>query len=394
MVTDWMQAWADVAQAGIVVISIIAAGWKYLVTRKNHARIAVVQMFNVADEFPTIVSDKVRYRVMLAQQKQTLAAVKELPFEETIDEPNWDEMRDEVRAFRVSFRDTLQALWSALDDTSWGWKKYQNETQAVLNSASNVDQSISTLLDTLSGDDHSNVQSTKQALATFLDRFTQSLASLAAHRNIMKLTEAANYDPVLREYVEMPKTIKEKLKNEIGTLNQDLNSAQSNGEITESDQLEKITEKLNKPDSHLNKCGLSEEAKAELKKLAKANALISFRLNKINDKFEDWIPMEQVSQVRRAMFASLNPYLSQETNSEEWVTANIKQLRTQMVHDELHKLELMQYSAQFAVRRALQKKDGSLSKSTALSYNIVGPEFGKFLLKHPQVTVEDILAIS
>lgn len=393
MVTDWMQAWADVAQAGIVVISIAAAGWKYFVTRKNRARIAVVQMFNIADEFPTIVSDKVRYRVMLAQQKQTLAAVKELPFEDTIDEPNWDEMRDEVRAFRVSFRDTLQALWSALDDTSWGWKKYQNETQAVLNSASNVDQSISTLLDTLSGDDHSNVQSTKQALATFLDRFTQSLANLAAHRNIMKLTEAANYDPVLREYVEMPKIIKENLKNEIGSLNQALKSAQSNGETTGSDQLQKITDKLNKPASHLNKCGLSEEAKAELKNLAKTNALISFRLNKINDKFEDWIPTEQVSQVRRAMFATLNPYLSQETNSEEWVTANIKQLRTQMVHDELHKLELMQYSAQFAVRRALQKKDGELSKSTALAYNIVGPEFGKFLLKHPQVTVEDILTV-
>jgi hypothetical protein len=233
------------------------------------------------------------------------------------------------------------------------------------------------------------VQQAKQSVAAFLDRFTHSLAALAKRKNIMDITEAEAYDPVLREYVKMPGIIKKRLEAELKKMHNDLKAAQGGAVANESTQLKQINDLLGEPDSHLFNCHLTDQAILELKKLAKNNQLIAIRMITISDEFTQWIPDEEISQVRRNKYASNNKDVSKDTNNNEWAKKHLGKLRTLIVYDQLRKYTLSQYKKGFDIHRGFLKQDGNLSNAKG-PYYVVNEKFNKFLLAYPKVTVEDI----
>lgn len=210
---DGVQAWADAFQAAVVGFSIVFAGFRYLITLRKRARSVIIEMVNLADEFPYIASEDMRYAILCKREAYEAALkykVKDVPQKPS--DPPYDEMMTTLRIFSDRFHASLSNLWEALDNNVLG--KYSRSktsnlsTKNVLNVAASIEHGISRFQAALSTGNDVSVQEEKELLAKSLYRFTQSLATLAVEKGIVNVkSDIDEYDPVLSEYVGYAKEL-------------------------------------------------------------------------------------------------------------------------------------------------------------------------------------------
>lgn len=199
---------ADVIQAAVVIGSIAAAWFRYKNTKITQARVAVVQMLNLLDEFPVFVSDEDRFKY------------KEYLLDSNHDQktkvspPSWADMATDVVDFREGFRRNLQELWLSLDSKRLFYQTSDQETMKKLNNSGNVLKALNQLifvLKSIDADHDSNldaqvafadqVQHKKNAVVNQLCAFAESLCEVSASHEIFKLSsEGQDYTPALFDY--------------------------------------------------------------------------------------------------------------------------------------------------------------------------------------------------
>ncbi|KRM54694.1 hypothetical protein FC18_GL002107 [Lacticaseibacillus sharpeae JCM 1186 = DSM 20505] len=342
-------------------------------------------MFNLTDSFPNLVAEQMRYDAMLAEERVELAKLRDLEVPDGPDMLNWEAMIQETQSFRNNFMDASHDLWAALDDTSWGWGKYQDETRKVLNNTASIEQGLSRLLNALSGEDHSNVQQEKDTLAKRLINFNKSLAKLGAKRNIIMEDEANAYMPMLFEYVNLGNNITDIIKKQLSESEKEIDAAAI------------IREELTDPESRLMQLTrpisyhlplLSSKDISDLQKLADKHQLQFLKLNSDAKFLNKWIDDSEVSEVRRAQYEIYN---RRPVNSPDAVW--LAKVKRQVLDEAIRRKTLLGKKKVCALRRVLttSPKSGKVQLVKAEFHsNIVSAELNKFLCDHPGVTVEDI----
>ncbi|MFD1433190.1 hypothetical protein [Lacticaseibacillus yichunensis] len=190
-----IQAVADAIQALVVILSIGFGAIRYFQGKRSKARLALIQMLNLLDEFPLLVNDAERFKYKESQSQHGDDRLGQAQ------EPNWADMVEDVKRFREEFRTILNELWSTLDASQVFFHRTDTETLTVLNNSTNVMQALSVLISDLTEGSYDHLQNQKELVRTYLTQFAEALCSLAAKKKVFQTSaEGAQYYPVLSDY--------------------------------------------------------------------------------------------------------------------------------------------------------------------------------------------------
>lgn len=205
---DFWAGLADVVQAIVVVGSIFFALLRYRNAKISQARVAVVQMLNLLDEFPVFVSDEDRFKYQEYLQNPKRNEIAK------VSEPSWADMAQDVIDFREGFRSNLQGLWLSLDSNRLFFQTSDQTTMKELNNSGNVLKALNEMIFVLKSTDAEDdpdvklkidhvhqVQRKKIAVVNRLCAFAESLCAVSKKHGIFNTTlEGKDYMPVLFDY--------------------------------------------------------------------------------------------------------------------------------------------------------------------------------------------------